>query len=182
MLAKAVAGEADVPFFSISGSEFVEMFVGYGCRKVRDLFKQANEKAPAYCFIDEIDAVGKKKREVKFGGTMSGADVKLSCQEMDGFDGSKGVVLRQRQTVRVSRPCTFVQAVLTAVFRVELPDLMGREDILKVHAAKIKIADNVDFNAIARTAAGASGAELANIVNEAALRAVRDGRKICNTD
>ena len=179
MLAKAVAGEADVPFFSISGSEFVEMFVGMGAAKVRDLFKQANEKAPCIVFIDEIDAVGKKRD----GGQIGGNDEREQTlnqllSEMDGFDGSKGVVI----LAATNRPESLDPALLRPGrfdrrIPVELPDLKGREDILKVHAAKIKIADNVDFNAIARTAAGASGAELANIVNEAALRAVRDGRK-----
>ena len=179
MLAKAVAGEADVPFFSISGSEFVEMFVGMGAAKVRDLFKQANEKAPCIVFIDEIDAVGKKRE----GGQLGGNDEREQTlnqllSEMDGFDGSKGVVI----LAATNRPESLDPALLRPGrfdrrIPVELPDLKGREDILKVHAAKIKIADNVDFNAIARTAAGASGAELANIVNEAALRAVRDGRK-----
>lgn len=179
MLAKAVAGEADVPFFSISGSEFVEMFVGMGAAKVRDLFKQANEKAPCIVFIDEIDAVGKKRES----GQISGNDEREQTlnqllSEMDGFDGSKGVVI----LAATNRPESLDPALLRPGrfdrrIPVELPDIKGREDILKVHAAKIKIADNVDFNAIARTAAGASGAELANIVNEAALRAVRDGRK-----
>ena len=179
MLAKAVAGEADVPFFSISGSEFVEMFVGMGAAKVRDLFKQANEKAPCIVFIDEIDAVGKKRESGQIGGNDEREQtLNQLLSEMDGFDGSKGVVILAATNRPESldpallRPGRFVRRI-----PVELPDLKGREDILKVHAAKIKIADNVDFNAIARTAAGASGAELANIVNEAALRAVRDGRK-----
>ena len=179
MLAKAVAGEADVPFFSISGSEFVEMFVGMGAAKVRDLFKQANEKAPCIVFIDEIDAVGKKRESGQIGGIDEREQtLNQLLSEMDGFDGSKGVVI----LAATNRPESLDPALLRPGrfdrrIPVELPDLKGREDILKVHAAKIKIADNVDFNAIARTAAGASGAELANIVNEAALRAVRDGRK-----
>ena len=179
MLAKAVAGEADVPFFSISGSEFVEMFVGMGAAKVRDLFKQANEKAPCIVFIDEIDAVGKKRESGQIGGNDERDQTSNQLlSEMDGFDGSKGVVI----LAATNRPESLDPALLRPGrfdrrIPVELPDLKGREDILKVHAAKIKIADNVDFNAIARTAAGASGAELANIVNEAALRAVRDGRK-----
>ena len=179
MLAKAVAGEADVPFFSISGSEFVEMFVGMGAAKVRDLFKQANEKAPCIVFIDEIDAVGKKRESAQIGGNDEREQtLNQLLSEMDGFDGSKGVVI----LAATNRPESLDPALLRPGrfdrrIPVELPDLKGREDILKVHAAKIKIADNVDFNAIARTAAGASGAELANIVNEAALRAVRDGRK-----
>ena len=178
MLAKAVAGEADVPFFSISGSEFVEMFVGMGAAKVRDLFKQANEKAPCIVFIDEIDAVGKKRESGQIGGNDEREQtLNQLLSEMDGFDGSKGVVI----LAATNRPESLDPALLRPGrfdrrIPVELPDLKGREDILKVHAAKIKIADNVDFNAIARTA-GASGAELANIVNEAALRAVRDGRK-----
>lgn len=179
MLAKAVAGEADVPFFSISGSEFVEMFVGMGAAKVRDLFKQAYEKAPCIVFIDEIDAVGKKRESGQIGGNDEREQtLNQLLSEMDGFDGSKGVVI----LAATNRPESLDPALLRPGrfdrrIPVELPDLKGREDILKVHAAKIKIADNVDFNAIARTAAGASGAELANIVNEAALRAVRDGRK-----
>ena len=179
MLAKAVAGEADVPFFSISGSEFVEMFVGMGAAKVRDLFKQANEKAPCIVFIDEIDAVGKKRESGQIGGNDEREQtLNQLLSEMDGFDGSKGVVI----LAATNRPESLDPALLRPGrfdrrIPVELPDIKGREDILKVHAAKIKIADNVDFNAIARTAAGASGAELANIVNEAALRVVRDGRK-----
>ena len=179
LLAKAVAGEAKVPFFSISGSEFVEMFVGMGAAKVRDLFKQANEKAPCIVFIDEIDAVGKKRESGQIGGNDEREQtLNQLLSEMDGFDGSKGVVI----LAATNRPESLDPALLRPGrfdrrIPVELPDLKGREDILKVHAAKIKIADNVDFNAIARTAAGASGAELANIVNEAALRAVRDGRK-----
>ena len=178
LLAKAVAGEADVPFFSISGSEFVEMFVGMGAAKVRDLFKQASEKAPCIVFIDEIDAIGKKR-----DGQISGNDEREQTlnqllTEMDGFDGSKGVVI----LAATNRPDSLDPA-LTRPGRfdrripVELPDLQGREDILKVHARKIKIADNVNFHEIAKAASGASGAELANIVNEAALRAVRDGRR-----
>ena len=179
MLAKAVAGEADVPFFSISGSEFVEMFVGMGAAKVRDLFKQANEKAPCIVFIDEIDAVGKKRESGQIGGNDEREQtLNQLLSEMDGFDGSKGVViLAARNRPESLDPALLRPGRFDRRIPVELPDLKGREDILKVHAAKIKIADNVDFNAIARTAAGASGAELANIVNEAALRAVRDGRK-----
>ena len=178
MLAKAVAGEANVPFFSMSGSEFVEMFVGMGAAKVRDLFKQASEKAPCIVFIDEIDTIGKKR-----DGQISGNDEREQTlnqllTEMDGFDGSKGVVI----LAATNRPDSLDPA-LTRPGRfdrripVELPDLQGREDILKVHARKIKIADNVNFHEIAKAASGASGAELANIVNEAALRAVRDGRR-----
>lgn len=178
LLAKAVAGEANVPFFSISGSEFVEMFVGMGAAKVRDLFKQANEKAPCIVFIDEIDAIGKKRN-----GQMSGNDEREQTlnqllTEMDGFDGSKGVVILAATNQPDSldpallRPGRFDRRV-----PVELPDLQGRIDILKVHAKKVKIADNVDYAAVAKAAAGASGAELANIVNEAALRAVRDNRR-----
>ena len=178
LLAKAVAGEANVPFFSISGSEFVEMFVGMGAAKVRDLFKQANEKAPCIVFIDEIDTIGKKRD----GGQMGGNDEREQTlnqllTEMDGFDGSKGVVI----LAATNRPESLDPALLRPGrfdrrIPVELPDLQGRIDILKVHAKKIKLAGNVDFGAIARTAAGASGAELANIINEAALRAVRLGR------
>ena len=178
LLAKAVAGEADVPFFSISGSEFVEMFVGMGAAKVRDLFKQANEKAPCIVFIDEIDTIGKKR-----DGNFSGNDEREQTlnqllTEMDGFDGSKGVVI----LAATNRPDSLDPALLRPGrfdrrIPVELPDLKGREDILKVHAKKIKIADNVNFHEIAKAASGASGAELANIVNEAALRAVRDGRR-----
>ena len=179
LLAKAVAGEADVPFFSISGSEFVEMFVGMGAAKVRDLFKQANEKAPCIVFIDEIDAIGKKRDTGHMGGNDEREQtLNQLLTEMDGFDGSKGVVI----LAATNRPESLDPALLRPGrfdrrIPVELPDLQGRIDILKVHAKKIKIAPNVDFNAIARTAAGASGAELANIVNEAALRAVRMGRK-----
>ena len=180
LLAKAVAGEADVPFFSISGSEFVEMFVGMGAAKVRDLFKQAAEKAPCIVFIDEIDAIGKKRESGQFGGGNDEREQTLNqlLTEMAGFDGSKGVVI----LAATNRPESLDPALLRPGrfdrrIPVELPDLQGRVEILKVHAKKIKIAPNVDFQAIARTAAGASGAELANIVNEAALRAVRMGRK-----
>ena len=180
LLAKAVAGEADVPFFSISGSEFVEMFVGMGAAKVRDLFKQAAEKAPCIVFIDEIDAIGKKRESGQFGGGNDEREQTLNqlLTEMDGFDGSKGVVI----LAATNRPESLDPALLRPGrfdrrIPVELPDLQGRVEILKVHAKKIKIAPNVDFQAIARTAAGASGAELANIVNEAALRAVQMGRK-----
>ena len=178
LLAKAVAGEANVPFFSISGSEFVEMFVGMGAAKVRDLFKQANEKAPCIVFIDEIDTIGKKR-----DGNISGNDEREQTlnqllTEMDGFDGSKGVVI----LAATNRPDSLDPALLRPGrfdrrIPVELPDLQGREEILKVHAKKIKISDNVNFRDIAKAASGASGAELANIVNEAALRAVRDRRK-----
>lgn len=179
LLAKAVAGEAEVPFFSISGSEFVEMFVGMGAAKVRDLFKQANEKAPCIVFIDEIDTIGKKRD----GSAMGGNDEREQTlnqllTEMDGFDGSKGVVI----LAATNRPDSLDAALLRPGrfdrrIPVELPDLKGREEILKVHARKIKISDNVNFHEIAKAASGASGAELANIVNEAALRAVRDRRK-----
>lgn len=179
LLAKAVAGEAEVPFFSISGSEFVEMFVGMGAAKVRDLFKQANEKAPCIVFIDEIDTIGKKRDGSGFSGNDEREQtLNQLLTEMDGFDGSKGVVI----LAATNRPDSLDPA-LTRPGRfdrripVELPDLQGREDILKVHARKIKIADNVNFHEIAKAASGASGAELANIVNEAALRAVRDGRR-----
>ena len=179
MLAKAVAGEANVPFFSISGSEFVEMFVGMGASKVRDLFKQAKEKAPCIVFIDEIDAIGQKRNT----GTMGGNDEREQTlnqllTEMDGFEGNSGVIILaatnrpESLDPALTRPGRFDRRV-----PVELPDLQGREAILRVHAKKIKIADDVDFKQIARMASGASGAELANIVNEAALRAVRDGRK-----
>ena len=178
MLAKAVAGEANVPFFSMSGSEFVEMFVGMGASKVRDLFRQAKEKAPCIVFIDEIDAIGKKRQ-----GNMSGNDEREQTlnqllTEMDGFDGNNGVIIlaatNQPDSLdpALTRPGRFDRRV-----PVELPDLKGREEILKVHAKKIRLAEEVDFNKIARMASGASGAELANIVNEAALRAVRNGRK-----
>ena len=180
MLAKAVAGEANVPFFSISGSEFVEMFVGMGASKVRDLFKQAKEKAPCIVFIDEIDAIGQKRNT---GGGMGGNDEREQTlnqllTEMDGFEGNSGVMILaatnrpESLDPALTRPGRFDRRV-----PVELPDLDGREKILKVHAKKIKIADDVDFKTVARMASGASGAELANIVNEAALRAVRDGRK-----
>ena len=179
LLAKAVAGEANVPFFSISGSEFVEMFVGMGAAKVRDLFKQANEKAPCIVFIDEIDTIGKKRDGGQYGGGNDEREQTLNqlLTEMDGFDGSKGVVI----LAATNRPESLDPALLRPGrfdrrIPVELPDLQGRIDILKVHAQKIKLAGNVDFSAIARTAAGASGAELANIINEAALRAVRLGR------
>ena len=180
LLAKAVAGEAEVPFFSISGSEFVEMFVGMGAAKVRDLFKQANEKAPCIVFIDEIDTIGKKRD----GGGLSGNDEREQTlnqllTEMDGFDASKGVVI----LAATNRPDSLDPALLRPGrfdrrVPVELPDLAGREAILRVHAQKVKVSPNVDFNAIARAASGASGAELANMVNEAALRAVREGRKM----
>ncbi len=177
MLAKAVAGEANVPFFSISGSEFVEMFVGMGASKVRDLFKQAKEKAPCIVFIDEIDAIG-KKRDGQFGGNDEREQtLNQLLTEMDGFEGNTGVIILaatnrpESLDPALTRPGRFDRRV-----PVELPDLKGREEILKVHARKIKVADDVDFNKVARMASGASGAELANIVNEAALRAVRDGR------
>ena len=180
LLAKAVAGEAEVPFFSISGSEFVEMFVGMGAAKVRDLFKQANEKAPCIVFIDEIDTIGKKRDGSGMGGGNDEREQTLNqlLTEMDGFDGSKGVVI----LAATNRPDSLDPALLRPGrfdrrIPVELPDLQGREEILKVHAKKIKIADSVRFDDIAKAAVGASGAELANIVNEAALRAVRDGRK-----
>ena len=179
LLAKAVAGEANVPFFSISGSEFVEMFVGMGAAKVRDLFQQANEKAPCIVFIDEIDTIGKKRD----GGGMGGNDEREQTlnqllTEMDGFDGRKGVMI----LAATNRPDSLDPALLRPGrfdrrVPVELPDLKGREDILKVHAKKVHMSESVDFNAIARAAAGASGAELANIINEAALRAVRQNRK-----
>ena len=180
MLAKAVAGESNVPFFSMSGSEFVEMFVGMGASKVRDLFKQAKEKAPCIVFIDEIDTIGKKRDGAGFTGGNDEREQTLNqlLTEMDGFDGSKGVVI----LAATNRPDSLDPALLRPGrfdrrIPVELPDLQGREEILKVHAKKIKIADTVRFDDIAKAAAGASGAELANIVNEAALRAVRDGRK-----
>ena len=180
LLAKAVAGEAEVPFFSISGSEFVEMFVGMGAAKVRDLFKQANEKAPCIVFIDEIDTIGKKRDGSGMGGGNDEREQTLNqlLTEMDGFDGSKGVVI----LAATNRPDSLDPALLRPGrfdrrIPVELPDLQGRKEILKVHAKKIKIADTVRFDEIAKAAVGASGAELANIVNEAALRAVRDGRK-----
>ena len=179
LLAKAVAGEANVPFFSISGSEFVEMFVGMGAAKVRDLFKQANEKAPCIVFIDEIDTIGKKRDGANIGGNDEREQtLNQLLTEMDGFDGSKGVVI----LAATNRPDSLDPALLRPGrfdrrIPVELPDLKGREEILKVHARKIKISDNVDFHEIAKAASGASGAELANIVNEAALRAVRDRRR-----
>ena len=179
LLAKAVAGEANVPFFSISGSEFVEMFVGMGAAKVRDLFRQANEKAPCIVFIDEIDTIGKKRDNGGMGGNDEREQtLNQLLTEMDGFDGSKGVVI----LAATNRPESLDPALLRPGrfdrrVPVELPDLAGREAILKVHARKIKLGDNVDFNAIARAASGASGAELANMVNEAALRAVREGRQ-----
>ena len=179
LLAKAVAGEANVPFFSISGSEFVEMFVGMGAAKVRDLFKQANEKAPCIVFIDEIDTIGKKRDGAGMGGNDEREQtLNQLLTEMDGFDGRKGVMI----LAATNRPESLDPALLRPGrfdrrVPVELPDLQGREDILKVHARKVRIGDNVDFNAIARAAAGASGAELANMINEAALRAVRQGRK-----
>ncbi len=179
LLAKAVAGEAEVPFFSISGSEFVEMFVGMGANKVRDLFRQANEKAPCIVFIDEIDTIGKKRGGSGVGGNDEREQtLNQLLTEMDGFEGSKGVVI----LAATNRPETLDPALLRPGrfdrrVPVELPDLKGREAILKVHAARVKIGEDVDFNAIARAASGASGAELANMVNEAALRAVRQGRK-----
>ena len=178
MLAKAVAGEANVPFFSISGSEFVEMFVGMGASKVRDLFKQAKEKAPCIVFIDEIDAIGKKRDGQLGGNDEREQTLNQLLTEMDGFEGNSGVIILaatnrpESLDPALTRPGRFDRRV-----PVELPDLKGREEILKVHAKKIKVAEDVDFNKIARMASGASGAELANIVNEAALRAVRDGRR-----
>ena len=178
LLAKAVAGEANVPFFSIAGSEFVEMFVGRGAAKVRDLFKQANEKAPCIVFIDEIDTIGKKRDGQFSGNDEREQTLNQLLTEMDGFDGSKGVVV----LAATNRPDSLDPALLRPGrfdrrIPVELPDLQGRIDILKVHAKKIRLAEDVDFETIAKTAAGASGAELANIVNEAALRAVRAGRQ-----
>ena len=179
MLAKAVAGEANVPFFSMSGSEFVEMFVGMGASKVRDLFKQAKEKAPCIVFIDEIDAIGQKRNSGAYGGNDEREQtLNQLLTEMDGFEGNTGVIILaatnrpESLDPALTRPGRFDRRV-----PVELPDLQGREDILKVHAKKIKVAEDVDWNKIARMASGASGAELANIVNEAALRAVRDGRR-----
>ena len=179
LLAKAVAGEANVPFFSISGSEFVEMFVGMGAAKVRDLFKQANEKAPCIVFIDEIDTIGKKRDGGQYGGNDEREQtLNQLLTEMDGFEGNTGVIILaatnrpESLDPALTRPGRFDRRV-----PVELPDLKGREEILKVHAKKIKVAEDVDFNKVARMASGASGAELANIVNEAALRAVRDGRR-----
>ena len=181
MLAKAVAGEANVPFFSMSGSEFVEMFVGMGASKVRDLFKQAKEKAPCIVFIDEIDAIG-KKRDGQIGGNDEREQtLNQLLTEMDGFEGNSGVIILAATNrpdaldPALTRPGRFDRRV-----PVELPDLKGREEILKVHAKKIKISDDVDFKIIARMASGASGAELANIINESALRAVRDNRKFVN--
>ena len=179
LLAKAVAGEANVPFFSISGSEFVEMFVGMGAYKVRDLFKQANEKAPCIVFIDEIDTIGKKRDNAGYGGNDEREQtLNQLLTEMDGFDASKGVVI----LAATNRPDSLDPALLRPGrfdrrIPVELPDLKGREEILKVHAKKVRLGDDIDFNAIARAASGASGAELANMVNEAALRAVRENRK-----
>ena len=179
LLAKAVAGEANVPFFSISGSEFVEMFVGMGASKVRDLFKQANEKAPCIVFIDEIDTIGKKRDNAGYGGNDEREQtLNQLLAEMDGFDASKGVVI----LAATNRPDSLDPALLRPGrfdrrIPVELPDLKGREEILKVHAKKVRLGDDIDFNAIARAASGASGAELANMVNEAALRAVRENRK-----
>ena len=181
MLAKAVAGEADVPFFSMSGSEFVEMFVGMGASKVRDLFKQAKEKAPCIVFIDEFDAIGKKRDGQLGGNDEREQTLNQLLTEMDGFEGNNGVIILaatnrpESLDPALTRPGRFDRRV-----PVELPDLKGREEILKVHAKKIKIAEDVDFNKIARMASGASGAELANIVNEAALRAVRDGRRFAS--
>ena len=181
LLAKAVAGEASVPFFSMSGSEFVEMFVGMGASKVRDLFKQAKEKAPCIVFLDEIDAIGKKRDGQLGGNDEREQTLNQLLTEMDGFEGNTGVIILaatnrpEALDPALTRPGRFDRRV-----PVELPDLKGREDILKVHAKKIKVAEDVDFGKIARMASGASGAELANIVNEAALRAVRDGRKFAN--
>ena len=182
MLAKAVAGEADVPFFSISGSEFVEMFVGMGASKVRDLFKQAKEKAPCIVFIDEIDAIGQKRSGGAYGGNDEREQtLNQLLTEMDGFEGNSGVMILaatnrpESLDPALTRPGRFDRRV-----PVELPDLKGREAILKVHAKKVKLAEDVNFETIARMASGASGAELANIINEAALRAVRDGRKAAN--
>ena len=184
MLAKAVAGEAGVPFFSISGSEFVEMFVGMGASKVRDLFKQAKEKAPCIVFIDEIDAIGKKRDNALGSNDEREQTLNQLLTEMDGFEGNNGVIILaatnrpESLDLALTRPGRFDRRV-----PVELPDLNGREAILKVHAKKVKIAPDVDFHAIARMASGASGAELANMVNEAALRAVRNGRKsVCQSD
>ena len=179
LLAKAVAGEANVPFFSMSGSEFVEMFVGMGASKVRDLFKQANEKAPCIVFIDEIDTIGKKRDNAGYGGNDEREQtLNQLLTEMDGFDASKGVVI----LAATNRPDSLDPALLRPGrfdrrIPVELPDLKRREEILKVHAKKVRLGDDIDFNAIARAASGASGAELANMVNEAALRAVRENRK-----
>jgi cell division protease FtsH len=183
MLAKAVAGEANVPFFSMSGSEFVEMFVGMGASKVRDLFRQAKEKAPCIVFIDEIDAIGKKRDGHVGGNDEREQTLNQLLTEMDGFEGNAGVIILaatnrpESLDPALTRPGRFDRRV-----PVELPDLKGREEILRVHAGKIKVEDGVDFSKIARMASGASGAELANIVNEAALRAVRDGRRCANQD
>lgn len=183
MLAKAVAGEANVPFFSMSGSEFVEMFVGMGASKVRDLFKQAKEKAPCIVFIDEIDAIGKKRDGQLGGNDEREQTLNQLLTEMDGFEGNTGVIILaatnrpESLDPALTRPGRFDRRV-----PVELPDLKGREDILRVHAKKIRISDNIDFNKVARMASGASGAELANIVNEAALRAVRDGRSFASQE
>ena len=179
LLAKAVAGEANVPFFSISGSEFLEIFVGMGAAKLRDLFHQANQKAPCIVFIDEIDAIGQKRDNRVGGNDEREQTLNQLLTEMDGFDGSKGVVI----LAATNRPESLDPALLRPGrfdrrVPVELPDLAGREAILRVHAKKVKVQDNVDFQAVARAASGASGAELANIVNEAALRAVRDGRRV----
>ena len=183
LLAKAVAGEANVPFFSIAGSEFVEMFVGRGAAKVRDLFKQANEKAPCIVFIDEIDTIGKKRDGQLAGNDEREQTLNQLLTEMDGFDGSKGVVV----LAATNRPDSLDPALLRPGrfdrrIPVELPDLQGRIEILKVHAKKIRLAEDVDFEPIAKMAAGASGAELANIVNEAALRAVRSGRQFATQE
>ena len=178
LLAKAVAGEAKVPFFSISGSEFIEMFVGMGAARVRDLFKQAQEKAPCIVFIDEIDAIGKRRDSGQFGGNDEREQtLNQLLSEMDGFDGSKGVVI----LAATNRPESLDKALLRPGrfdrrIPVELPDLQGREAILKVHAKAIKTCDDIDYLTVARATAGASGAELANIVNEAALRAVKMNR------
>lgn len=183
MLVKAVAGEANVPFFSMSGSEFVEMFVGMGASKVRDLFKQAKEKAPCIVFIDEIDAIGKKRDGQLGGNDEREQTLNQLLTEMDGFEGNTGVIILaatnrpESLDPALTRPGRFDRRV-----PVELPDLKGREDILRVHAKKIRISDNIDFNKVARMASGASGAELANIVNEAALRAVRDGRSFASQE
>lgn len=183
MLAKAVAGESNVPFFSISGSEFVEMFVGMGASKVRDLFKQAKEKSPCIVFIDEIDAIGKKRDDRVAGNDEREQTLNQLLTEMDGFQENAGVIILSATNrpesldPALTRPGRFDRRI-----PVELPDIIGREAILKVHAKKIKAADDVDFHTIARMASGASGAELANIINEAALRAVRNGRKVVHQD
>ena len=183
MLAKAVAGESNVPFFSMSGSEFVEMFVGMGASKVRDLFQQAKEKAPCIVFIDEIDAIGKKRDGQVMGNDEREQTLNQLLTEMDGFEDNTGVII----LAATNRPESLDPALLRPGrfdrrVPVELPDLKGREDILKVHARKVKVADDIDYNKVARMASGASGAELANIVNEAALRAVRDGRKFATQE